>query len=427
MEEIMTREYAVKLDEKDELAKYRQEFYLPPYIYYEANGLGPMSCLSRATLERVALEWKNMLVSGWFAGKIPWFYYPEELARREQNLVGAKEGELIINGTTTTNIHCLLASFYQPKGSCTKILCDSQIFSSDKYAVDGQIRLKGRNPKKELILGGGDGLILDEEKLVEEMTPEVALVFLGSVVHSTGQLLDMEYLTREAHARGIKIGFDLSHSAGIVPHKLHDWEVDFAVWCNYKYLNGGLGCPATMFIHEDHFNICPAMPGWHGYKKAKQFKKLPDFEPETGAGGWQHGSPLILNMAPLEGSLDMIQEAGIESIRQKSLKMTGYFMDLADRKLKSLGVEIVTPREEKKRGGHVTILHTAAQQITEFLDGGSQITKELREAVIQKQKEAKKPASSDQVRIAFSPLFSSFLDVWQTAENLYELLKENCD
>lgn len=425
MEEKLMREYAAKLDREDRLAKYRQEFYLPPYIYYEANGLGPMSRRSEATLLRVASEWKDMLVAGWFAGEIPWFYYPEKLAKMEQELVGATDRELIINGTTTTNIHCLLASFYQPKGKRTKILCDSQIFSSDKYAVDGQIRLKGKDPKKELILGGGEGPVLDEGKLVEAMTSEVALIFLGSVIHSTGQLLDMEYLTCEAHRRGIKIGFDLSHSAGVVPHELHKWGVDFAVWCNYKYLNGGLGCPATMFVHETNFGICPAMPGWHGYRKADQFKKLPDFEPEIGAGGWQQGSPLILNMAPLEGALDMIREAGIEAIRRKSLGMTGYFMELVDKKLAPLGVKIVTPREDERRGGHVTILHTAAQQITEFLDGGSQFTEERKKSVLQKQKEGKQPTLDDQVRIAFSPLFSSFLDVWQTAENLYQLLKEN--
>lgn len=423
----MTREYAVKLDRKDELAKYRQEFYLPPHIYYEANGLGPMSCRSRATLERVALEWKDMLVSGWFGGKIPWFYYPEEIAKRQQELVGAIDRELIINGTTTTNIHCLLASFYQPEGRRTKILCDRHIFSSDKYVVDAQIRLKGKDPEKERVLGGGDGLILDEEKLIEEMTPEVALVFLGAVIHSTGQLLDVEYLTQEAHRRGIKIGFDFSHSAGIVPHRLHEWNVDFGVWCNYKYLNGGLGCPATMFIHENNFDIFPSLPGWHGCKKSEQFKKLPDFEPEIGAGGWQQGSPLILNIAPLEGSLDMILEAGIGAIRKKSLEMTGYFMDLADEKLKPLGVEIVTPREGRRRGGHVMILHPAAQYITDFLDGGSQFTEEIQKAVQKKKKENEQSALNAQVRIAFSPLFSSFLDVWQTVDNLYHLLKENED
>lgn len=424
MREKMTRTYAGSLDERDELAGYRKEFYLPETIYYEANGLGPMSRRSEATLQRVASEWKELLVAGWFAGRIPWFYYPERLAAMEQELVGAAAGELIINGTTTTNIHCLLAAFYNPEGKRTKILCDSQIFSSDKYAVDGQIRLKGRDPEKELILGGGDGLLLDEEKLVEAMTPEVALVFLGSVIHSTGQLLDVAYLTREAHKRGIKIGFDLSHGAGIVPSSLHQWGVDFAVWCNYKYLNGGLGCPATLFIHEKNFDMLPAMPGWHGYRKSKQFKKLPDFEPEPGAGGWQQGSPLILNMAPLEGSLEMIREAGMARIREKSLVLTGYFMELVEERLASLGVQIVTPREPERRGGHVTILHAASEEITEFLDSGSRLTPELKAAVLQKQRSGKKPGREDQVRIAFSPLFSSFDDVWQTAENLYQLLKE---
>ena len=423
MEEKLTLEYARELDKKDVLARYKEEFYLPSYLYYEANGLGPMSRRSEATLLRVASEWKEQLVAGWFSGKIPWFYYPERIAAMERDLVGAVDKELIINGTTTTNIHCARASFYRPQGKRTKILCDRQIFSSDKYAVDGQIRLKGMDPEAELILGGGEELLLDEEKIVEAMTPEVALVFLGSVIHSTGQILDMEYLTEEAHKRGIPIGFDLSHSAGVVPHKLHDWKVDFAVWCNYKYLNGGLGCPATLFIHESNFSVYPAMPGWHGYKKSLQFKKLPEFEPETGAGGWQHGSPMILNIAPLEGALEMIQEAGIDKIRRKSLEMTGFFMELVKEKLMPLGVQIITPEEAKRRGGHVTIAHIASEEMKEFLDSGSHITKELKEAVEKKIKSEKRPDASNQVRIAFSPLFTSFADVWQTAENLYGLLK----
>ena len=424
MEEKWTLDYAEKLDEKDVLSGYKEEFYLPEHLYYEANGLGPMSKRSEATMKRVASEWKDLLVAGWFAGEIPWFYYPERLAGMEQELVGAVDGEVIINGTTTTNIHCVLSAFYQPRGKRTKILCDSQIFSTDKYAVDAQVRLKGLDPEQEVILGGGDGLILDEKKIVEEMTSEVALVFLGSVIHTTGQLLDVEYLTEEAHKRGIQIGFDLSHSAGVVPHKLHEWGVDFAVWCNYKYLNGGLGCPASLFIHEAHFDMEPALPGWHGFRKAKQFQKLPRFEAETGAGGWQHGSPLILNMAPLEGALDMVREAGIERIRRKSLDMTGYLMDLIEERLVDLGTEIVTPREESRRGGHVTILHAASEEITEFLDNGSQLTEELREKIMKRRRAGEKPGKKNQVRIAFSPLFSSFADVWQTAENLYQLLKE---
>ena len=423
MTDIMSREYASCLDEKDKLKKYKEEFYLPDYLYYEANGLGPMSRRSEETLKRVADEWKNQLVAGWFCGKIPWFYYPERIAAMEEGLVGAKERELIINGTTTTNIHSVLAAFYRPEGKRTKLLCDSQIFSSDRYAVEAQIRLKGKNPEEELVQVGGDSPILKEEELIANMTEETALVFLPSVVHSTGQLLDVERLTRAASERGIPIGFDLSHSAGVVPHKLHEWGVDFAVWCNYKYLNGGLGCPATIFIHEKNFDVPVAMPGWHGYVKSRQFQKLPFFEAETGAGGWQHGSPLILNMAPLEGALDMVNEAGIEAIREKSLAMTGYFMELLDALPDDCRIEILTPREEGRRGGHVTILHPASEEITEFLDSGSQITDKLKAAVREKRDSGQEAAADNQVRISFSPLFSSFEDVRQTAENLYDLLK----
>lgn len=419
----MDKRYAEDLDRKDVLAKYKEEFYLPDDLYYEANGLGPMSRRSEKTLMRVADEWKNQLVAGWFRGEIPWFYYAERVAQMEQEIVGAADKELIINGTTTTNIHSLVAAFYRPEGKRTKILCDSQIFCSDRYALEAQIRLKGYEPGKELVPAGKEGILLDEDELIEAMDEETALVFLPSVVHTTGQLLDIKRLTGKAAEKGITIGFDLSHSAGVVPHSLHDWGVDFAVWCNYKYLNGGLGCPSTMFIHEKNFDVKPAMPGWHGYVKSRQFQKLPYFEAAEGAGGWQHGSPLILNMAPLEGSLTMIREAGIDQIREKSLRMTGLFMELLEEMPKEYGIEIITPKEEEKRGGHVTLLHIASDEITEFLDSGSRITEKLKTAVRQKMETGEKPDQKNQVRISFSPLFMSYEDVWKTAQNLEELLR----
>ncbi len=419
----MNKMYVQDLDKKDVLAGYKEEFYLPNYLYYEANGLGPMSRRSEKTLKRVAGEWKNQLVAGWFQGEIPWFYYAERVAQMEQDIVGAVEKELIINGTTTTNIHSLIAAFYRPKGKRTKLLCDNQIFCSDRYALEAQIRLKGYEPEKELVLAGGEDMILDEDALIEAMDEETALVFLPSVVHTTGQLLDIRRLALAAAQRGIPVGFDLSHSAGIVPHSLHDWGVDFAVWCNYKYLNGGLGCPSTMFIHEKNFGVSPAMPGWHGYVKSRQFRKLPYFEAEEGAGGWQHGSPLILNMAPLEGALDMVLEAGMDKIREKSLRMTGLFMELLEEMPKEYGIKIVTPKEEERRGGHVTILHAASDEITEFLDSGSEVTQELKIAVKEKVNAGKEPDRSNQIRISFSPLFMSYEDVWKTAQNINELLK----
>lgn len=418
----MNAEYAKELDKKDILSKYKAEFYLPKHLYYEANGLGPMSRRSEKTLKRVAEEWKTQLVNGWFSGKIPWFYYPERIAAMESSLAGAHDKELVIIGGTTTNIHSLISAFYQPEGSKTKIVCDTQIFCSDRYALEAQIRLKGYDPEKELILAGGPEPLIDEDDIIRKMDENTALAFLPSVVHSTGQLLDMERLTHEASKRNIVIGFDLSHSIGVVPHKLHDWGADFGVWCNYKYLNGGLGCPATIFIHEKNFGISPAMPGWHGYVKEKQFQKLAHFEAETGAGGWQHGSPLILNIAPLEGSLDMILEAGIDAIRKKSLGMTEYFMSLVDERLSKYGVMILTPRQPHKRGGHVTLLHSASDEITEFLDSGSVVTDKLKASVKAKLAQNTEPTGKNQIRISFSPLFMSYEDVWQTADNLRKLL-----
>lgn len=419
--EILEKAFAETLDSADPLSSYKKQFYLPEHLYYEANGLGPMSIRSEATMQRVISEWKNKLVAGWFDGEIPWFYYPEKLAAMEQTIVGAEEKELILNGTTTTNIHSLLAAFYLPKGQKRKILCDSQMFSTDQYAVESILKIKGFDPCTELVLGGGDELLLDEAHLIAQMNDEVALIFLPSVVHSTGQLLDMERLTKEAQNRGILIGFDLSHSAGIVPHALHDWGVDFAVWCSYKYLNGGLGCPASMFIHKKNFHIEPALCGWHGFVKSEQFKKLPHFVAEAGAGGWQHGSPLILNMAPLEGSLSMILEAGIDAIRKKSIDMTSYFIKLLHELMHDLQVQVVTPEDPQKRGGHVTIMHPASEEITEFLDSGSMITDERKQKV--KEKQMCPATKNNLVRIAFSPLFMSYEDVRQTALNLFELLK----
>lgn len=418
----MNRDYAKQMDKNDTLSKYKAEFYLPEHLYYEANGLGPMSRRSEETLKRVTEEWKNYLVAGWFCGKIPWFYYPERIAAMENGLAGAREKELVIAGGTTTNIHCLISAFYRPEGEKTKIICDHQIFCSDRYALEAQIRLKGYDPKKELVLSGGSAPLINEDLIIKEMDEKTALVFLPSVVHSTGQLLDIERLAAEAAKRGITIGFDLSHSMGVVPHRLHDWGADFGVWCNYKYLNGGLGCPATIFIHEKNFNLSPAMTGWHGYRKDKQFQKLPYFEAEAGAGGWQHGSPLILNIAPLEGALDMILEAGIDAVRKKSLAMTDYFISLVDERLSIYGVKLLTPREAHKRGGHVTILHTASDEISEFLDSGSVLTDRLKAAVRMKMQGNTKTSMENQIRISFSPLFMSYEDVWQTAENLCQLL-----
>jgi kynureninase len=229
------------------------------------------------------------------------------------------------------------------------------------------------------------------------MTEDVALVFLPSVLYRSGQLLDMEFLTFEAHKRGIIIGFDCCHSAGVVPHSLSQWGVDFAVWCNYKYLNVGPGGPATIYINKKHFDRDPGLAGWMGYLPEKQFDLLNEFEAANNAGGWQLGTPHMLSMAPLEGSLKIFNEAGIEKLREKSLKITGYMMYLIENELAQYGFKIGNPRDNHRRGGHVALEHEEAIRINAALKDRGVIPDYRRPNVI---------------RLAPVPLYISFYDVW---------------
>ena len=303
-------------DAKDPLKEYASHFIRPETPYYlEANGLGMMCREARASLERVVDEWGKYGVGGWMQGQVPWFFYPERLAGAQAPLVGAQPEELVLAGTTTTNIHSVIATFYNPTVERWKILIDELNFPSDRYAVESQIVQKGKTSAEALaVVESRDGWTLREEDIIEAMGPEVQVAFFPSVLHQSGQLLDIERIGRAAHERGILVGFDLSHSVGIVPHDLTAAKADFAVWCNYKYLNGGPGCPATLYINRRHFGRTPALAGWHGYQKGRQFSMLSYFEPAGTAGGWQHGSPHILNMAPLEGAQSLVLEAGIGAV-----------------------------------------------------------------------------------------------------------------
>ncbi len=245
---ITDKDYALQCDRNDQLKQFRHRFYFPPdTIYLDGNSLGLLSSDAEASLLRILNEWKSLGIKGWLDGQLPWFYMAEEMGRLAAPLVGADEGELIFTGTTTVNIHALLSTFYKPVAGKSKILADTLNFPSDIYALKGQIMLHGLNPESELVLvPSSDGYTLDENAIVEMMTGDVALIFLPSVLFCSGQLLNMAYLTQEAHKRGILIGFDCSHSAGAVPHHFSKWDVDFAVFCSYKYLNGGPGSTASV-------------------------------------------------------------------------------------------------------------------------------------------------------------------------------------
>ena len=266
-----------------------------------------------------------MAIDGWTTGDRPWFHIGEELGALQADLVGALPSEVVVTGGITANLHALLATFYRPDARRTKIVADELDFPSDLYALQSQIRLHGLDPAEHLVLvPSRDGRTIDEDDLIGAIEqPDVALAWLPSVLYRSGQLLDMPRLAAAAKASGVTIGFDCAHSVGSVPHRLHDWGVDFGVWCTYKYLNAGPGAVGSLFVHERHFGKAPGLAGWWGSDKDRQFDMATRFTPAATAGAWQIGTPSVLGAAALYGSLKVLHEAGIERLRAKSLAHDG--------------------------------------------------------------------------------------------------------
>ncbi|MEI6900699.1 MAG: kynureninase [Bacteroidota bacterium] len=408
------RSFAHELDKSDKLSRFRKRFYIPPgTVYLDGNSLGLLSKDAESSLLRVIDEWKNLAIFGWLDGKQPWFTMGEDIGKEAASLVGAEPEEVVFTGTTTINIHSLISTFYQPKGKRKKILADILNFPSDLYALQGQIRLKGGEPQTDLVLvPSKDGITLHENDILELMTDEVAIAWLPSVLYCSGQLLDMELLTAEAHKRGIIIGFDCCHSAGAVPHHFDKWGVDFGVFCSYKYLNGGPGSTAFLYLNRKHFGKEPQLPGWFGFIKSRMFGMEPLFEHAESAGGWQISAPGILGSATLEGSLKIIHEAGIDNIREKSLRLTDYLIFLIREKLLPLSSEfaIATPADQKSRGGHVSLIHkTESFRINEALKA-RKIIPDLR--------------PPNMIRIAPAALYNTFAEVWQLVEALKVIMEK---
>lgn len=405
----LSEDFAIKMDAEDPIAKFRDRFYLNENeLYMDGNSLGLMSKDAEDSLLRVIDEWKRLGINGWSKAEIPWIFYSKELARLMAPLVGAEEDEITIHSSTTVNVHSVIATFFKPDNKRNKILVDNLNFPTDRYAIESQLLLRGLKPEDHLeVIESKDGRTLDENEIIGRMTDDIALVFLPAVLYRSGQLLDMELLTHEAHKRGIYIGFDCCHSAGAVPHELSKWGVDFAVWYNYKYLNAGPGGPAAIYINRKHFNNRPGMAGWMGYVPEKMFDLLNEFEPANNAGGWQMGTPHLLSMAPLEGSLKMFNEAGIEKLREKSLKITDYMMYLIDNKLSQYGFTIGNPREDHRRGGHVALEHEDAVRINEAMkDMG--VIPDFRQPNV--------------IRLAPVPLYVAYHDVWLVVDKIKEIM-----
>ncbi|MDR4886844.1 kynureninase [Fredinandcohnia sp. QZ13] len=407
----MFLEQARKLDREDPLAKFREEFYLQANtIYMDGNSLGLLSKRAEQSLLDSLEDWKQNGIDGWTQGSQPWFYMSEKASELLAPLVGASPEEVIVTGSTTVNLHQLVSTFYQPKGKRTKIVADELNFPSDIYALQSQVRIHGFNPEEQLVrVKSRDGRYLSEEDIIDAMTDEVALVVLPSILYRSGQILDMERLTTEAHQRGILIGFDGCHSVGAIPHSFSEWDVDFAFWCNYKHLNGGPGAVAGLYVNRKHFGVRPGLAGWFGSKKEKQFDMEHTFTPADSAGAFQIGTPHVLSLAPLLGSLDMFAEAGIKHIRTKSLLLTNFLMELIDTELVGMGFAIGSPREESVRGGHVGLEHTEAARICKALKENG-IIPDFR--------------APNMIRLAPVPLYNSFEDVWNVVHMLKTIMDE---
>jgi kynureninase len=404
---------AKELDSADTLAGFRERFYVQPgQIYLDGNSLGLLSRDAEAAVLRVLNDWKNRGIQGWTEAEPDWFTLAETLGAQMAALVGAEPDEVLVTNSTTVNLHQLLATLYDPSAGRTGILADTLNFPSDLYSIQSHLRLRGLSAEDQLVLAPSrDGYTLDEQDIVNAMDRNVGLVVLPSVLYRSGQLLDIPRLANVAKERGILIGFDLSHSIGVVPHKLDEWGIDFAFWCTYKYLNAGPGASGALYLNRRHFGKAPGLAGWFGSRKENQFDMLTELFAANGVGAMQIGTPNILSMAPLVGTLPVILDAGIERIRSKSLALTEFLMELSDSVLSVYGFSVVNPREPHRRGGHVSLAHAESARICRTMRA---------EGVIP---DFRPP---DIVRLCPSPLYTSFLDCVEAVRRLARIV-ENRD
>ncbi|TXC89344.1 kynureninase [Metabacillus litoralis] len=406
-----TKNYAKKLDKLDNLAQYREEFYTDKTgIYLDGNSLGLLSKRAEKSLLDLLDSWKRYGIDGWTNGENPWFYLAEKLGGEMAPIVGANAKEVVVSGSTTINLHQLVSTFYKPENQRTKILADELNFPSDIYALKSQIKLKGYDPKEHLIeVKSDDGHTLNEADIIAAMTKDVALIVLPGVLYRSGQVLDMKRLTEEAHKRNIVIGFDLCHSVGSIVHELSEWDVDFAFWCNYKHLNGGPGSTGGLYVNQRHFGLEPGLAGWFSSRKDKQFDMDHELTAADDAGAYQIGTPNIFSMAPIIGALSMFNEVGMKQIREKSLKLTSYFMDLIHVELDGFGLEIRNPIEDYKRGGHIYLEHPEAARICKALKADG-VVPDFR--------------TPNGIRLAPVALYNTYEDIWNAVQILKSIMRE---
>ena len=403
--------FAAEMDALDPLAPFRERFHMPPgpdghpSVYLCGHSLGLQPERAREYVEQELEDWAKLGVEAHFRGRHPWMPYHRLLTENMAGIVGANADEVVLMNSLTVNLHLMMVSFYRPTPQRNRLVVEAGAFPSDQYAFASQLRFHGFDPTDSLIEltpREGESTIRQEdiESLLEREGACIALVLLGGVNYATGQLFDMEAITRAAHVQGCVAGFDLAHAAGNVPLRLHEWDVDFAVWCSYKYLNGGPGCVGGCFVHERHaraFDL-PRFAGWWGHDQQSRFLMGPDFQPMPGAEGWQLSNPSIMSMAPLRASLEVFADAGMRQLRSKSESLTGYLEFLLDRE-GTRPYSIITPHEPEQRGAQLSIrMHKADRRICDRL---------LEHGIVCDWREP------DILRVAPVPLYNSYSDVYR--------------
>ena len=401
---VPAESHADRLDAADPLRRYREQFLIPkrpdgsPQIYLCGHSLGLQPVGVRALIEQELGDWARLGVEGHFHGKTPWYSYHEALREAGARLVGALPYEVVFMNSLTVNLHLMMATFYRPQGDRRCILIDEPTFPSDLYAMQSQVRHHALDSSECLISAKA---LDDLEVLLEQRGREITVVLWNPVNFLTGQYRDVPRLVETAHRHSCIVGLDLAHAIGNVPLNLHDWGVDFAVWCSYKYLNGGPGAVGGCFVHERHGKntTLPRLAGWWGNDPTTRFRMQlqPEFIPKEGADGWQVSNPPILSMAPLRASLELFDKAGMSALREKSERLTAYLLYLLDQ-LAPGRFGVVTPRDPAQRGSQISLLvHDRPRDLVQALETAGVVC-DFREPNI--------------IRAAPVPLYNTFKDVW---------------
>jgi kynureninase len=413
-----TEARARELDAEDRLAAFRSKFHIPratdgrEKAYFAGNSLGLQPVGAQALVQRELDAWAREGVDGHFKADAPWYTYHELVREPLARLTGARPDEVVAMNSLTVNLHLLMVTFFRPSPERLKILMEPCAFPSDTYAARTQLRLAGCDPEHGLVVcEPRDGRpVLDTEDVlaaIEDQGKEIALVLLPGVNHFTGQAFDLARIAKAAHREGCVVGVDLAHAVGNVPLKLHDWEIDFAVWCSYKYLNGGPGAVAGAFVHERlaRRTSLPRLGGWWGNDPATRFRMHlePQFTPRPSADGWQLSNPPILALAPLRASLELFDEAGIDPLREKSVQLTGYLEAWVEHAA-GPKIEILTAKDPAQRGCQLSL---------RVLDRPKALFESLGEAGIVA--DFREP---DVIRVAPVPLYNSFHDVFRFGQAL---------